>query len=80
MCDKNRESLAMVLSNMCIFGDPEAKAMVNEIVEVAVEKGVKMTVEELVGNDTLSKYMETLRVPDWKLVHFQAMVTVSAKT
>lgn len=81
VCDKNRESLAMVLSNMCAFGDPEAKAIVNEIVEeVAVKKGVKRTVQELVGDDTLSKYVECLRVPDWKLVLFQAMVRVSAKT
>ena len=80
VCDKNRESLAMVLSSMCAFGDPEAKAIVNEIVEeVAVKKGVKRTVEELVGEDTLHKYVESLRVPDWKLVLFQAMARVSAK-
>lgn len=54
VCDKNRESLAMVLLSMCAFGDPEAKAIVNEIVaEAAVKKGVKRTVEELVGDDTL---------------------------
>lgn len=81
VCDKNRESLAMVLSSMCAFGDPEAKAIVNEIVEeVAVKKGVKRTVEELVGDDTLFKYVESLRVPDWKLVLFQTMARVSAKT
>lgn len=81
VCEKNRESLAVVLSNMCAFGDPEAKALVNEIVEeVAVKKGVKRSVEELVGDDTLLKYVESLRVPDWKLVLFQAMARVSAKT
>ncbi|CAH3045526.1 unnamed protein product, partial [Porites lobata] len=53
VCDRNRESLAMVLSNMCAFGDPEARAIVNEIVEeVAVKRGVKRSVEELVGDDT----------------------------
>lgn len=42
MCTKkNRESLAMVLRNVCAFGDPEAKAIVNKIVEqVAVKRGV----------------------------------------
>ena len=41
VCDRNRESLTMVLSNMCAFGDPEVKAIVNEIVEkVAVKRGV----------------------------------------
>ena len=35
---------------------------------------------ELVGNDTMSKYVACLRVPDWKLVLFQAMARVSSKT
>ena len=71
----------MVLSNMCAFGNPEAKAIVNEIVEeVAVKKGMKRSVEELVDDDTLLKYMESLRVPDWKLVLFQVMARVSTKT
>lgn len=40
---------------MCAFGDPEAKAIVNEVVEdVALKKGVKRTVEELVGDETFS--------------------------
>ena len=61
ICDKNRESLARVLSSMCTFSDPEAKAIVNEIVkEVAVKKGVKRAMEELVGEDTLHKYLESL--------------------
>jgi len=32
VCQKNRESLAIVLSNMCAFGDPDTKAIVNDIV------------------------------------------------
>ena len=81
VCDRNRESLAMVLSNMCAFGDPEAKAIVKDIVEeVAVKRGVKRSVEDLVGDDTMSKYMACLRVPDWKLVLFQAKARVSVKT
>ncbi|RMX40488.1 hypothetical protein pdam_00025529 [Pocillopora damicornis] len=40
VCEKNGESLVIVLSNMCTFGNPEAKAIANEIVkEVAVKKG-----------------------------------------
>ena len=40
-CVKNGESLVIVLSNLCTFGNPEAKAIANEIVkEVAVKKGV----------------------------------------
>ena len=41
MCEKNGENLVIVLSNMCTFGNPEAKAIANKIVkEVAVKKGV----------------------------------------
>ena len=44
----------MMLSNICTFGDPEAKAIINEIVEeVAVKRGVKRSVEELVGNNNV---------------------------
>ncbi|KAJ7333694.1 hypothetical protein OS493_015777 [Desmophyllum pertusum] len=62
---------------MCAFGDPEAKAIVNEIVEeMAVKRGVKRTVEDLVGEETLGKYVETLRVPDWVLLYFKAKARV----
>jgi len=58
----------MVLSNMRAFGDSRAKAILNEIVEeVTVKRGVKRTMEELVVDDTLSKYVESLRVLDWKV-------------
>ena len=54
VCKKRRESLAMVVSNMCAFGDREVKAIVNEIVEeMVVKRGVKRTVKELVDDDTL---------------------------
>ena len=67
VCDRNRESLAMVLSNMCAFGDPEARAIVNEIVEeVAVKRGVKRSVEELVGDDTHHPQCTEI-VANWKI-------------
>ena len=46
------------------------------------KKGLKRAVEELVGDGTLSRYVESLRVPDWTLVHFQAKAKprVSFKT
>jgi len=44
----------MVLSKMRAFGDSEAKAILSEIVEeVTVKRGVKRTVEEQVGDDTV---------------------------
>ena len=36
--------------------------------------------EELVGDDTFSKYMESLRVPDWVLVYFKTKERVSGNT
>lgn len=66
---------------MCAFGDPEAKAIVNEIVEdVALKKGVKRTVEELVGDETFSLYVENLRVPDWVLLYFKTKARISGNT
>ena len=44
------------------------------------KRGLKRAVEELVGDGTRSRYVVSLRVPDWKLVHFQAKARVSSKT
>ena len=44
------------------------------------KRGLKRAVEEVVGDGTRSRYVESLRVPDWKLVHFQAKAMVSSKT
>ena len=33
LCEQSRENLSSVLSSMCTFGDPDAKAIVNEIVQ-----------------------------------------------
>ena len=81
ICERSRENLSTVLSSMCAFGDPEAKAIVNEIVEdVALKKGVKRTVEELVGDETFSLYVESLRVPDWVLLYFKTKARISGNT
>lgn len=45
-----------------------------------MKRGVKRTVEELVGDDTFLECVESLQVPNWNLVLFQAMARVSAKT
>lgn len=79
--ERSRKNLSTVLSSMCAFGDPEAKAIVNEVVEdVALKKGVKRTVEELVGDETFSLYVESLRVPDWVLLYFKTKARVSGNT
>ena len=69
ICERSHENLSMVLSSMCAFGNPEAKAIINEI--VALKKGVKRTVEELVGDETFSFCVESLQVPDWVSPYFK---------
>lgn len=81
VCDRHRESLANVLSYMCAFGDSEATAILNEVMEnVSAKKGVKRTVLDLVGEGTYSKYVESLRVPDWILVYFKTKAQISGRT
>ena len=81
ICERSRENLSTVLSSMCAFGGPEAKAIVKEIVEdVALKKGVKRTVEELVGDQRFSLYVESLRVPDWVLLYFKTKARISGNT
>lgn len=51
---------------MCAFRDPEAKAIVNEIIdEVTTKRGVKRTMEDVMGDEMYSKYVESLRVPSY---------------
>ena len=81
ICERSRENLSMVLSSMCAFGNPEAKAIINEIVEdVALKKGVKRMVEELVGDETFSLYVESLQVPDWVSPYFKTKARISGNT
>ena len=81
VCSKHRESLSTVLSYMCVFGDEDATAILNDVVEqVSVKKGVKRAVEDLVGEDTYVKYVESLRVPDWVLLYFKTKGRISGNT
>lgn len=81
VCERHRESLATVLSYLCAFGDAEATAVLNEVIErVSVRKRVKRTVEDLIGEETFSKYVEILRVPDWILSYFKTKARISGNT
>lgn len=81
VCERHRESLATVLSYMCAFGDTEAKAVLNEVIErVSIRRGVKRIVEDLVGEETFSKYVESLRVPDWILLYLKTKARISGNT
>ena len=81
VCERHRETLATVLSYMCAFGHAEAKDVLNEVVEkVSIRRGVKRTVEDLVGKETFSKYVESLRVPDWILLYFKTKARILGNT
>ena len=81
VCDRHRESLSTVLSYLCAFGNEEARAVLNEVAErVSVKRGVKRAVEELVGDETYSRYVESMRVPDWVLLYFKTKARISGNT
>ena len=48
--------------------------------DVALKKGVKRTVEELVGDETFSLYMESLQVPDLVSPYFKTNARISGNT
>jgi hypothetical protein len=78
ICSEQRENLAAVLGNMCAFDDPESKAIMNDVVEmVVVKRGVKRTVKELLGDDTMTQYIQSIRVPDWALLYFKTKARIS---
>ena len=57
---------------MCAFGDEDATAILNDVVEqVSVKKGVKRAVEDLVGEDTYVKVRGKFHVPEWVLIYFK---------
>lgn len=60
------------------FQDSETTAILNEVVEIVLaKKGVKRMVLDSVGEGTYSKFVESLRVPDWILVYFKTKVQIS---
>lgn len=60
------------------FQDSETMAILNEVVEIVLaKKGVKRMVLDSVGEGTYSKFVESLRVPDWILVYFKTKVQIS---
>lgn len=65
-----------MLSYLCASGDTEA--VLNEVIEkVSVRKGVKRTVEDLIGEETFSKYVKSLQVLDWILLYFKTKARIS---
>ena len=60
-----------MLSSVCAFGNDDAKAVLNDLEPLSRKKEVKRAVEDLVGEDTYPKYIESLRVPDWVQLYFK---------
>ena len=80
LCKEKRESQATVLSFMCAFGNQDATSVIQEIIkDVASRRGVKRAMQDLAG-ETYEKYVESLRVPDWRLVLFKTKARISGNT
>ena len=68
----------MVLTYRCAFGDKDARAILNDVVEqLSVKKQVKRAMEDLVGEETYVKYVESIQVPDWVLLYFKTKGRIS---
>ena len=81
VCAQNRESLASVLGNMCAFKDQDAQGIVMDVVDMVAEKrGVGDTFKELLSEETLNRYVDSRRVPDWVLVYFKLKARISDST
>ena len=81
LCDERRESLSTILSYLCAFGDQEATAVITDVIEdVSSKKGVKRAMEDLAGEETMEKFVESLRVPDWVLLYFKTRARISGQT
>ena len=81
VCAENRESLASVLRNMCAFKDQQAQGIVMDVVDMVAEKrGVGDTFKELLSEETLDRYVDSRRVPDWVLVYFKLKARISDST
>ena len=66
------------MSYLCAFGKSDATGLINNIMEkVALRKGVKRALQDLAGEETYAKYIESLRVPDWVLLFFKTCGRIS---
>ena len=46
---------------MCAFGDNNATGLINDVIEdVASRKGVKRAIQDLAGEETYARYIESL--------------------
>ena len=50
------------------------------IEDVASRKGAKRAIQDPAGEETLAKYVESLRVPDWVLLFFKTRARISGHT
>lgn len=79
--EEKGENLSTVLSYLCAFGDNDATGLINDVIEdVASRKGVKRAIQDLAGEETYARYIESLRVPDWVLLFFKTRGRISGHT
>ena len=66
---------------MCALKDEQAQGIVVDVLDMVAEKrGVKKMFEALLSEETLDKYISTMRVPDWVLVYFKLKARISDST
>ena len=82
VCDQKRESLASVLENMCAFKHQQAQGIVMDVIDILVaqKRGIRETFEELISEETLDQYINSMRVPDWVLVYLKIKAHISDST
>ena len=81
LCDERRESLSMILSYLCTFSNQEATAVIADVIEdLSSKKDVKRAMEDLAGEETMEKFVESLRVPNWMLLFFKTRARISGQT
>ena len=65
----------------CAFKDQHAQGIVMDVVDTVAEKrGVGDTFKELLSEETLNRYVDSRRVPDWVLVYFKLKARISDST
>ena len=81
LCEVKRESFSTLLSHLCAFGDNNATGLINDEIEYVVSrKGVKRAIQDLSGEETYARYIESLRVPDWVLLFLKTCGRISGHT
>ena len=72
------ENLWPLFWETCAFKDQEAQGIVMDVVDLMAERRrFGDTFKELLSEETLDRYVDSRRVPDWVLVYFKLKAHIS---